>query len=93
MVHVNEVGEHSELTSYIELLPDRDAVYTVRGLYMFGVENVPGNYEITTVRAPEFKAKSLTAGDILRSIPSVSTDNEHTVGILLPPFGYFVKKF
>ena len=90
---VEEIGGRAELTSDIELLPDWDAVRTLTGLDMFGDENVPGSNEIASVRVSEFKAESVTAADLLRSIPSIATENEETLGIVIPPFVYFAKKF
>jgi len=79
----------------IKLLPDRAALYNLKGLELFGNNTVASEYDGSSVYVvvPEYTSKSLTAGDILRSLPAVSTENEDTVGILLPPFAYFAKKF
>jgi len=41
----------------------------------------------------EYESGSLETGDILKAIPSISTKDEKTLGILVPPFAYFSKKF
>lgn len=41
----------------------------------------------------EYKPDSIKAGDILSSIPSITTKDEKTIGLLIPPFAYFSKKF
>ena len=41
----------------------------------------------------EYESGSLEAGDILKAVPSISTKDEKTLGILVPPFAYFSKKF
>lgn len=41
----------------------------------------------------EYKSGSLEAGDILHSIPSITTKDEKMLGVLIPPFAYFSKKF
>lgn len=41
----------------------------------------------------DYESDSLKAGDILRAVPSITTKDEKTLGILMPPFAYFSKKF
>lgn len=41
----------------------------------------------------EYEADTLKAGDILKAVPSIATKDEKTLGILVPPFAYFSKKF
>ncbi len=41
----------------------------------------------------EYESDSLKAGDILKAVPSITTKDEKTLGILVPPFAYFSKKF
>lgn len=43
--------------------------------------------------AAEYQPDSLDKGDILKAIPSISTEDDKTLGILVPPFAYFSKKF
>ena len=42
---------------------------------------------------PEFETGKLETGDILKAVPSITTKDEKTIGILVPPFAYFSKKF
>jgi len=41
----------------------------------------------------EYKAKSIELEDILPSISTISSNDKKIVGIVLPPFVYFSKKF
>jgi hypothetical protein len=41
----------------------------------------------------DYDSGSLEAGDILKAVPSITTKDEKTLGILMPPFAYFSKKF
>ena len=43
--------------------------------------------------AAEYKPGSLDKGDILKAVPSITTEDDKTLGILVPPFAYFSKKF
>ena len=42
---------------------------------------------------PEYETESIKARDILRSIPSITTEDNKTLGLIIPPFAYFAKKF
>ncbi len=82
----------------IKLLPDRADLLNSNGLKLFGDERdktgIDGN-ELSRIKVvtPEYKANSVTVGDILRSIPVVSIKDEQTLGVIIPPFAYFAKKF
>ena len=41
----------------------------------------------------EIKTEKLKKEDILRAVPSISTEDNKTLGLLIPPFAYFAKKF
>ncbi len=41
----------------------------------------------------EVKTEKLRKEDILRAVPSISTEDNKTLGLLIPPFAYFAKKF
>lgn len=41
----------------------------------------------------EVKQKRLKKEDILKSVPSISTEDNKTLGLLIPPFAYFSKRF
>lgn len=41
----------------------------------------------------EIKTEKLRKEDILRAVPSISTEDNKTLGLLIPPFAYFAKKF
>ncbi|MCK5392563.1 MAG: hypothetical protein KAJ31_09045 [Deltaproteobacteria bacterium] len=41
----------------------------------------------------EIKAEKLKKEDILSAVPSISTEDNKTLGLLIPPFAYFAKKF
>jgi hypothetical protein len=82
----------------IKLLPDRADLLNSNGLKLFGDQRdktrIDGN-ELSRIKVvvPEYKANSVTAGDILRSIPAIAIKDEQTLGVIIPPFAYFAKKF
>lgn len=39
------------------------------------------------------KTNKLKKEDILQAVPSISTENNQTLGLLIPPFAYFAKRF
>lgn len=39
------------------------------------------------------KKENLKKEDILKAVPSISTDDNKTLGLLIPPFAYFAKRF
>ncbi len=41
----------------------------------------------------EIKTEKLRKEDILRAVPSISAEDNKTLGLLIPPFAYFAKKF
>jgi len=41
----------------------------------------------------EVKTEKLRKEDILRTVPSISTEDNKTLGLIIPPFAYFAKKF
>ena len=41
----------------------------------------------------EFKTDKLKKEDILRAVPSITTEDNKTLGLIIPPFAYFAKKF
>jgi len=41
----------------------------------------------------EIKTEKLKKEDILSAVPSISTEDNKTLGLLIPPFAYFAKKF
>jgi hypothetical protein len=41
----------------------------------------------------EIKTEKLKKEDILNAVPSISTKDNKTLGLLIPPFAYFAKKF
>ena len=43
--------------------------------------------------APELKTRTIRKEDILRAVPSISTEDNKTLGLIIPPFAYFAKKF
>ena len=85
----------SEIYKDIKLLPDREASYNLKGLNLFANDTGTGEYDVSSVYVvvPEYTSKSIRAGDILSKVPSVRSEDEKTIGILVPPFGYFAKKF
>ena len=40
-----------------------------------------------------YESSSLEKGDILKAVPSITTKDDKTLGIFVPPFAYFSKKF
>ena len=41
----------------------------------------------------EIKKESLKKEDILKAVPGISTQDNKTLGLLIPPFAYFAKRF
>lgn len=41
----------------------------------------------------EIKTEKLEKEDILKAVPSISTEDNKTLGLLIPPFAYFAKRF
>lgn len=41
----------------------------------------------------EIKTEKLKKEDILKAVPSISTEDKKTLGLLIPPFAYFARKF
>lgn len=41
----------------------------------------------------KYETKPLEKEAILRTIPSITTDDNKTLGLIIPPFAYFAKKF
>ncbi len=41
----------------------------------------------------EIKTEKLRKEDILRAVPSISAEDNKTLGLIIPPFAYFAKKF
>ncbi len=41
----------------------------------------------------DFEAQSLDSRDILRAIPSITTQDNKTLGLVIPPFAYFKTRF
>ena len=41
----------------------------------------------------EIKTEKLKKEDILSAVPSISSEDNKTLGLLIPPFAYFAKKF
>lgn len=52
-----------------------------------------GDQVVLNEEPAEYEPDSLDKGDILKAIPSISTEDDKTLGILVPPFAYFSKKF
>jgi len=82
----------------IKLLPDLNDGYSADGIKLarnegnnFGAEETEFIFTKTVI--PEYETESIKAGDILRSIPSITTEDNKTLGLIIPPFAYFAKKF
>ncbi len=41
----------------------------------------------------DFKSESLDSRDILSAIPSITTQDNKTMGLVIPPFAYFKTRF
>ena len=41
----------------------------------------------------DYKPESLNSRDILRSVPSITSKDNKTLGLVIPPFAYFKTKF
>ncbi len=82
--HANEEIEPVvDKASYIEieLMPDLVDVYS-------GPEFIYAKSAAT-----KYETKPLEKEAILRTIPSITTDDNKTLGLIIPPFAYFAKKF
>ncbi len=86
------------LKKEIKLLADLNDGYYADGIKLArnegdntGVDETEFVY--TKAAVSEYETESIEAGDILRSIPSISTEDNKTLGLIIPPFAYFAKKF
>ena len=86
------------LENEYKLLPDLNDGYYIDGIKL--ALNQEDNSEAdetefiyAKVVIPEYETQSIDAGDILRSIPSIITEDNKTLGLIIPPFAYFAKKF
>lgn len=71
----------------------------------YTIENYFSSYEkdSSRIEKPDFfyadtnvqevKTVKLEKEDILNAVPSISTGDKKTLGLLIPPFAYFAKKF
>jgi hypothetical protein len=79
------------------------ALFTINGFELDETENntleikiAADSREELSALAPsavEYKSEPMKASDILRNIPSITTEDDRTIGVLIPPFAYFSKKF
>lgn len=86
------------LKKRVKLLPDLNDGYYIDGIKIAKVQGDSSEADETEfiyakAAMPEYEAESIEAGDILRSIPSISTEDNKTLGLIIPPFAYFAKKF
>jgi len=89
---------HIVLKKEIKLLPDLTDVYSVDGIKLARVQQDElRSFEKEVIfnnpAIPEYETETIDAGDILRSIPGISTEDNKTLGLIIPPFAYFAKKF
>jgi len=97
---INQVIDTNDiaLKKKIKLLPDLNNGCYVDGIELARVQGDNAGVEetgfiYTKMVTPEYETESIKAGDILRSIPSISTEDNKTLGLIIPPFAYFAKKF
>jgi hypothetical protein len=86
------------LEEEIKLLPDLNDGYSAEGIKLARVQgdNSEGDemeFIFTKTVIPQYETESLKASDILGAIPNISTEDNKTLGLLIPPFAYFAKKF
>jgi len=94
VVDTNDVVPNKE----IRLLPNLNDGYFVDGIKLTrydGDNPEADETEFIYAKAsiPEYETESIKARDILRSIPSITTEDNKTLGLIIPPFAYFAKKF
>lgn len=80
----------------IESLDSGDELFVMDGISLDALEVEEPDADITFSTdegISEYEAGSLEKGDILKAVPSISTEDDKTLGILVPPFAYFSKKF
>ena len=79
----------------IKLLSAKIGLHDLARLKLF--ENNKGNieYNLSSVYSSiaQYQSRLITADDILSKVPSVSSEDHKTIGILVPPFGYVATKF
>lgn len=63
--------------------------FDTRGLH----EPQDGKFLYTKPPDLEVKQKRFKKEDILKAVPSISTEDNKTLGLLIPPFAYFAKRF
>jgi hypothetical protein len=94
VIDINDIAIKKE----IKLLPDFNDGYYVDGIKIARVQGDNSESDETgfiyaKAAMPGYETESIEAGDILRSIPSITTENNKTLGLIIPPFAYFAKKF
>ncbi len=94
-----EMGTNNDLQeNECKLLPDLNDGYDAEGIKLarndgddFGADET--EFTFTKTVMPEYETESIKASDILRTIPSITTQDNKTLGLIIPPFAYFAKKF
>jgi len=76
-------------TSIYPLIESNNFSFDIRGLpEEFGTE-----FLYTKPVDLQIKQVKLKKEDILKAVPSISTEDNKTLGLLIPPFAYFAKRF
>lgn len=91
-----EYDKENLFADTIETFKSGESFFRLEGLVHNGtkVENPETEITFSTeMTVSDYQPDSLDKGDILKAIPSISTEDDKTLGILVPPFAYFSKKF
>jgi len=94
VINTNDITLEEE----IKLLPDFNDGYYVDSIKIARNERDNSSadeteFTFTKSVMSEYETKSIDARDILRSIPSITTEDNKTLGLIIPPFAYFAKRF
>ena len=92
--------KHETLSStYSTYSSDRTSIYPLMNIDNFSFDtgglHEPQDGEFLYIKPAdlEVKQKRLKKEDILKAVPSISTEDYKTLGLLIPPFAYFAKRF
>lgn len=91
-----EYDKENLFTDTVSSFKSGDALFRIDGFVLDPEDISQPDADVnfsTELEASQYQPDSLNKGDILKAIPSITTEDDKTLGILVPPFAYFSKKF